>query len=67
MWENALEAPPQTGQGEAFLTSTSLALSFGCSTRGGEIVCLQIMTPGAGLRLVAPDLEGMRYGGPAAV
>ncbi|XP_036269031.1 zinc finger protein 185 isoform X32 [Pipistrellus kuhlii] len=30
------------------------------SARGEEIVRLQIMTPGAGLRLVAPDLEGMR-------
>ncbi|XP_036160786.1 zinc finger protein 185 isoform X28 [Myotis myotis] len=29
------------------------------SARGEEIVRLQIMTPGAGLRLVAPDLEGM--------
>ncbi|XP_077920020.1 zinc finger protein 185 isoform X2 [Halichoerus grypus] len=29
------------------------------STRGEEIVRLQIMTPGAGLRLMAPDLEGM--------
>ncbi|XP_059241358.1 zinc finger protein 185 isoform X4 [Mustela nigripes] len=30
------------------------------STRGEEIVRLQILTPGAGLRLMAPDLEGMR-------
>ncbi|XP_066212209.1 zinc finger protein 185 isoform X1 [Saccopteryx leptura] len=30
------------------------------STRGEEIVRLQIMTPGAGLRLMAPDLEGKR-------
>nr|XP_019566803.1 PREDICTED: zinc finger protein 185 isoform X8 [Rhinolophus sinicus] len=30
------------------------------STRGEEIVRLQIVTPGAGLRLMAPDLEGMR-------
>uniref|UniRef100_UPI001659AB02 zinc finger protein 185-like n=1 Tax=Halichoerus grypus TaxID=9711 RepID=UPI001659AB02 len=37
------------------------------STRGEEIVRLQIMTPGAGLRLMAPDLEGMRYGGPAGL
>ncbi|VCX05483.1 unnamed protein product [Gulo gulo] len=29
------------------------------STRGEEIVRLQIMTPGVGLRLMAPDLEGM--------
>ncbi|XP_019648447.1 zinc finger protein 185 isoform X6 [Ailuropoda melanoleuca] len=29
------------------------------STRGEEIVRLQIMTPGTGLRLMAPDLEGM--------
>ncbi|KAM5290512.1 zinc finger protein 185 isoform 4-T5 [Glossophaga mutica] len=38
----------------------SLALSFGYSARGEEIVHLQITTPGAGLRLMAPDLEGMR-------
>ncbi|XP_035872932.1 zinc finger protein 185 isoform X5 [Phyllostomus discolor] len=30
------------------------------SARGEEIVCLQITTPGAGLRQMAPDLEGMR-------
>ncbi|ELK18429.1 Zinc finger protein 185 [Pteropus alecto] len=30
------------------------------SARGEEIVRLQIMTPGVGLRLMAPDLEGMR-------
>ncbi|XP_072812975.1 zinc finger protein 185 isoform X7 [Vicugna pacos] len=30
------------------------------SPRGEETVCLQIMMPGVGLRLVAPDLEGMR-------
>ncbi|KAM8752302.1 zinc finger protein 185 isoform 2-T2 [Rhynchonycteris naso] len=30
------------------------------STRGEEIVRLQIMTPGAGLRLMAPDLERKR-------
>ncbi|KAM7044620.1 zinc finger protein 185 isoform 3-T5 [Molossus nigricans] len=30
------------------------------SARGEEIVHLQIMTPEAGLRLMAPDLEGMR-------
>ncbi|XP_066104897.1 zinc finger protein 185 isoform X3 [Saccopteryx bilineata] len=30
------------------------------STRGEEIVRLQIMTPGAGLRLMAPDLEEKR-------
>ncbi|KAM4798874.1 zinc finger protein 185 [Urocitellus parryii] len=30
------------------------------SSRGEEIVRLQIMTPRAGLRLVAPDLEGIR-------
>ncbi|XP_027463106.1 zinc finger protein 185 isoform X7 [Zalophus californianus] len=29
------------------------------STRGEEIVRLQIMTPGAGLHLMSPDLEGM--------
>ncbi|XP_064227612.1 zinc finger protein 185 isoform X8 [Aotus nancymaae] len=30
------------------------------SSRGEEIVRLQILTPRSGLRLVAPDLEGMR-------
>ncbi|XP_047298450.1 zinc finger protein 185 isoform X22 [Homo sapiens] len=30
------------------------------SSRGEEIVRLQILTPRAGLRLVAPDVEGMR-------
>nr|XP_060498412.1 zinc finger protein 185 isoform X8 [Panthera onca] len=30
------------------------------STRGEEVVHLQIMTPGAGLRLMTSDLEGMR-------
>ncbi|XP_045676476.1 zinc finger protein 185 isoform X7 [Phyllostomus hastatus] len=30
------------------------------SARGEEIVCLQITTPVAGLRQMAPDLEGMR-------
>ncbi|XP_032448044.1 zinc finger protein 185 isoform X6 [Lynx canadensis] len=30
------------------------------STRGEEVVHLQITTPGAGLRLMTPDLEGMR-------
>lgn len=53
--------------GETFLTSSSLALCFGHSARGEEIVRLQIMTPGAGLRLMGPDLEGMRYGGPVVV
>lgn len=38
----------------------SSAGSLEPSARGEEIVRLQIMTPGAGLRLVAPDLEGMR-------
>nr|XP_025844861.1 zinc finger protein 185 [Vulpes vulpes] len=37
----------------------SSARSWEPSTRGEEIVRLQIMTPGAGLRLMAPDLEGM--------
>lgn len=57
---------PRT-DGEMFLTSNSMALSFGYSARGEEIVRLQIMTPRAGLRLVAPDLEGMRYGDLAVV
>ncbi|XP_016069574.1 PREDICTED: zinc finger protein 185 [Miniopterus natalensis] len=38
----------------------SPARSLEPSTRGEEIVRLQIMTPGAGLCLMAPDLEGMR-------
>ncbi|XP_012515407.1 PREDICTED: zinc finger protein 185 isoform X3 [Propithecus coquereli] len=38
----------------------SPAGSRALSSRGEEIVRLQIMTPRAGLRLVAPDLEGMR-------
>ncbi|XP_069319293.1 zinc finger protein 185 [Eulemur rufifrons] len=38
----------------------SPAGSRALSSRGEEIVRLQITTPRAGLRLVAPDLEGMR-------
>lgn len=53
--------PSTDGEGEAFLTINSLPLSFGCSARGEETVRLQITTPGAGLHLVAPHLEGMRY------
>lgn len=56
--ENTLGRPEIMGG--LFLPAT---LSFGHSARGEEIVRLQIMTPGAGLRLMAPDLEGMRYGG----
>uniref|UniRef100_A0A8I5NU73 Zinc finger protein 185 with LIM domain n=1 Tax=Papio anubis TaxID=9555 RepID=A0A8I5NU73_PAPAN len=54
-------------------TKASQAIWIGClpsmpspggsqelSSRGEEIVRLQILTPRAGLRLVAPDLEGMR-------
>lgn len=58
--------PSTDGEAEAFLTTDSLTLSFGHSARGEETVRLQITTPGAGLRLVAPDLEEMRYRGPAA-
>lgn len=65
--ENALGPLAQMGKGEAFLTSKSLALFLGCSTRDEEAVHLQIMTPGAGLRLMTPDLEGMRYGGPVGL
>ncbi|XP_036082959.1 zinc finger protein 185 isoform X3 [Rousettus aegyptiacus] len=45
---------------ECMPTLPSPAGSREPSTRGEEIVRLQIMTPGAGLRLMAPDLEGMR-------
>lgn len=55
------------GKGEAFLTNNSLGLFLGYSTRGEEIVRLQIMTPGTGLRLMAPDLEGMKYGAAAGL
>ncbi|XP_072672859.1 zinc finger protein 185 isoform X12 [Canis lupus baileyi] len=41
------------------LPSSARSWEPSCSTRGEEIVRLQIMTPGAGLRLMAPDLEGM--------
>ncbi|XP_011816503.1 PREDICTED: zinc finger protein 185 isoform X4 [Colobus angolensis palliatus] len=54
-------------------TKASQAIWIGClpnmpspggsqelSSRGEEMVRLQILTPRAGLRLVAPDLEGMR-------
>ncbi|XP_073919905.1 zinc finger protein 185 isoform X8 [Castor canadensis] len=40
--------------------SSSPVSPLACSSRGEEIVRLQIMTPRAGLRLVAPDLEGVR-------
>ncbi|XP_032331913.1 zinc finger protein 185 isoform X14 [Camelus ferus] len=39
---------------------SSPARTWEPSPRGEETVRLQIMTPGAGLRLVAPDLGGMR-------
>ncbi|XP_046528741.1 zinc finger protein 185 isoform X9 [Equus quagga] len=51
------DGPSEKSQDPPALARSTPGLS---STRGGEIVCLQIMTPGAGLRLVAPDLEGMR-------
>ncbi|XP_024904941.1 zinc finger protein 185 isoform X2 [Pteropus alecto] len=45
---------------ECMPTPPSPAGSREPSARGEEIVRLQIMTPGVGLRLMAPDLEGMR-------
>ncbi|XP_070358233.1 zinc finger protein 185 isoform X11 [Equus asinus] len=51
------DGPSEKSQDPPALARSTPGLS---STRGGEIVCLQIMTPGVGLRLVAPDLEGMR-------
>ncbi|XP_026909254.1 zinc finger protein 185 isoform X19 [Acinonyx jubatus] len=45
---------------EHMLTLPSPARSWEPSTRGEEVVHLQITTPGAGLRLMTPDLEGMR-------
>lgn len=56
-------------EGEVFLTGNSLALFLGYSTRGEEIVRLQIMTPGAGLHLMSPDLGlvGERHGQPELV
>ncbi|XP_045327162.1 zinc finger protein 185 [Leopardus geoffroyi] len=45
---------------EHMLTLPSPARSWEPNTRGEEVVHLQITTPGAGLRLMTPDLEGMR-------
>nr|XP_012644302.1 zinc finger protein 185 [Microcebus murinus] len=45
---------------ECTLNVPSPAGSWALSSRGEEIVRLQITTPRAGLRLVAPDLEGTR-------
>nr|XP_055231596.1 zinc finger protein 185 isoform X9 [Gorilla gorilla gorilla] len=45
---------------ECLPSMPSPARSQELSSRGEEIVRLQILTPRAGLRLVAPDLEGMR-------
>ncbi|XP_019293772.1 zinc finger protein 185 isoform X13 [Panthera pardus] len=45
---------------EHMLTLPSPGRSWEPSTRGEEVVHLQIMTPGAGLRLMTSDLEGMR-------
>lgn len=58
--EDSLGPPAQMEKGRPFLPAT-LYLSFGCSARGEETVRLQITTLGAGLHLVAPHLEGMRY------
>ncbi|KAM5196283.1 zinc finger protein 185 isoform 4-T5 [Hipposideros larvatus] len=57
-----VEVVDEDGSSEKSQDPPALARSPpGCnSTRGEEIVRLQIMTPGAGLRLMAPDLEGMR-------
>ena len=58
--EDTVGPPAQMGKGRPFLPAT-LYLSFGCSARGEETVHLQITTPGAGLHLVTPHLEEMRY------
>ncbi|KAF6091855.1 zinc finger protein 185 with LIM domain [Phyllostomus discolor] len=51
----------EDGPSEKNQDPPALARSPGSSSaRGEEIVCLQITTPGAGLRQMAPDLEGMR-------
>ncbi|XP_047392776.1 zinc finger protein 185 isoform X7 [Sciurus carolinensis] len=51
------DGPSERSQEPHALARSTPGLS---SSRGEEIVRLQIMTPRAGLRLVAPDLEGMR-------
>ncbi|XP_017497585.3 zinc finger protein 185 isoform X14 [Manis javanica] len=51
------EEPSEKSQDPAAPARSSPGLS---STRGKETVSLQILTPGTGPRLVAPDLEGMR-------
>ncbi|XP_045676480.1 zinc finger protein 185 isoform X11 [Phyllostomus hastatus] len=51
----------EDGPSEKNQDPPALARSPGSSSaRGEEIVCLQITTPVAGLRQMAPDLEGMR-------
>nr|XP_020033564.1 zinc finger protein 185-like [Castor canadensis] len=50
----------QATQIKCMLSVPSSSGSQELSSRGEEIVRLQIMTPRAGLRLVAPDLEGVR-------
>ncbi|XP_077890225.1 zinc finger protein 185 isoform X2 [Ictidomys tridecemlineatus] len=51
------DGPSERSQEPPALSRPTPGLS---SSRGEEIVRLQIMTPRAGLRLVAPDLEGIR-------
>ncbi|XP_053436206.1 zinc finger protein 185 isoform X6 [Nycticebus coucang] len=51
------DGPSERSQDTPALARSTPGLS---SSRSGEIVRLQIMTPRAGLHLVAPDLEGMR-------
>ncbi|KAM4818706.1 zinc finger protein 185 [Thomomys bottae] len=50
------DSPSEGSQHTSALTRSTSGLS---SLRGDEIVRLQILTPRAGLRLVAPELEGM--------
>ncbi|XP_039076625.1 zinc finger protein 185 isoform X3 [Hyaena hyaena] len=51
------DRPSEKSQNPPALARSSPGSS---STRDEEAVHLQIMTPGAGLRLMTPDLEGMR-------
>ncbi|XP_032120054.1 zinc finger protein 185 isoform X1 [Sapajus apella] len=57
-----VEVVEEDGPSEKSRSPPALARSTPSSnsSRGEEIVRLQILTPRAGLRLVAPDLEGMR-------
>ncbi|ELV10938.1 Zinc finger protein 185 [Tupaia chinensis] len=51
------DGPSERSQGPPALASAAPGLS---SSRGEEVVHLQVATPTAGLHLAAPDLEGMR-------